>query len=128
MDKYQIIDKVNNKGDLAKKDLLHMLKLLPNYDKVRPNNIKKGDVYMHPIFQHPYIFIEEKDSYWICTLLTSDSKYEQVLEKCDSRFFTESYITKTLFTLSEKMGSFMGVYDNNRHLSKITKNLKNIMK
>ena len=59
--------------------------------------------------------------------MTSDEEFEQVLEKCKSRFFDTSYITKVIFTVGEPLGSFVGVYENNAHLKEVSEKLKRIL-
>jgi len=92
----------------------------------KPIRYRVGDVFMHPIFQHPYILLEKKDNVWVCGLLTSESKCPEILEKTKSRFFPNSYITKTLFTASEIQGSFLNMYNNAKHLKEVRIKLKSI--
>ena len=83
---------------------------------------------MHPTFQHPYILLKYKNGVWICGLITSESKCPEILEKCRSRFFeTESYFTKTLFSASEIIGSWVNNYDNTRHLKKVYIKLQELL-
>jgi hypothetical protein len=82
---------------------------------------------MHTIFNHPYILLEKKDNFWICGLITSESKCPEILEECRSRFF-EGFITKTIFTASEIQGSFLNNYDNTRHLKKVIVKLRELLK
>lgn len=129
MDKNLLLDKITSpsyKYDASQ--LKSWVKSLPASSGIKPKTLKKGDIFMHPIFHHPYVFIEKKDNYWLCTLLTSNGEFEEVLEKCKSRFFTESYLTKTLFTITNPVGSFIGVYDNNRHLGEVLIKLKETLK
>lgn len=129
MDKNQLLEKIKL-GNYSKEQLLGWVNALPNiYSNSRKPSInKKGDVYMHSIFHHPYILLEFKNNVWICGLLTSESTCPEVLEECNSRFFAkESYFTKTLFTASEIQGSFVNNYDNNKHLKEVLIKLKNIL-
>jgi hypothetical protein len=82
---------------------------------------------MHVVFNHPYILLEKRDGFWVCGLMTSESKCPEILEACCSRFF-EGYITKTLFTASEIQGSFINNYDNTRHLKKVLVKLRETLK
>lgn len=127
MDKVTLLEKLNDPKYKYDNDLLKKwIKHLPS-GVLLPNDIKRGDVYMHPIFSHPYIFIEDKGDYWLCVILTSNGDFEEVLEPCNSRFFHRSYIVKSFFTITGKpVGRFMGVYDNNKHLTKVCKKLKEI--
>jgi len=92
-----------------------------------PTIYKKGDTLMHPIFRHPYVLLEQKESgEWVCGLLTSDEKCDEILEKANSRFFSESYFTKALFTINKPFGPYMYPFDNTRQLNKVLKELKSI--
>jgi len=91
-----------------------------------PTVWKKGDVLMHPIFQHPYILLEKKSDYWLCALITSEPTCPEILEPCRSRFFADSFITRTLFTTVQPIGRFMYPYENVRQLNLVSKKLKSI--
>ena len=127
MRKEQLIELINNpnyKFDLAK--LNSWVNALPT-ESLTPNTIKIGDVYMHPIFKHPYVYISKTGSKNLCALLTSNGDFEETLCNCESRFFNDSYFVKVLFTLEKPIGRFMGVYDNNKHLKEVTIALKSII-
>jgi len=125
MKKCYIIEKINSDDYIF--DPIKLTSWLDCLPKTRhleaPTTIKAGDVFMHPIFKHPYVVMRRKKGVSICCLLTSNGDFKEVLCKCSSRFFSESYITKTLFTLNESIGDFMGVYDNNSHLKKCYQNI-----
>ena len=124
-----LIEKIKKENLHNKKLLLSWVQCLPKIEvKCKPSKCKVGDVYMHPTFNHPYVLLYKKDDVWVCGLLTSDGDFEQVLEKCRSRFFEESFFTKVLFTVSTPIGGFKGVYDNTRHLKKVYEKLTNIFK
>lgn len=91
-----------------------------------PTVYKKGDVLMHPIFQHPYILLEKKADYWLCALITSEPTCPEILEPCKSRFFADGFITRTFFTTVEPIGRFMYPYENARQLNSVIKTLKSI--
>ena len=127
MDKLQLLEKVKS-GNYNKEQLVGWVTALPNTSlKTKPNTYKVGDVFTHVVFKHPYILLEQRKEDWVCGLLTTEGECPEILEKCNSRFFAESYITKALFTVSQIDGSFIGIYDNNKHLketfSKLKKNL-----
>ena len=124
MDKNQLLEKVKS-GNYNKEQLVGWITALPNTSlKTKPNTYKVGDVFTHVVFKHPYILLERRKEDWVCGLLTSEENCPEILEKCNSRFFAESYITKALFTVSQVEGSFMGIYDNNKHLKEILSKLK----
>ena len=91
-----------------------------------PTVYKKGDVLMHPIFNHPYILLEKKDEHWICCLVTSEETCPEILEACKSRFFADNFITRVLFTTVDPIGKFMYPYENPRQLNSVLKKLKEL--
>lgn len=129
MDKQQLIDKVKALNTIDKTQLLGWLNALPNTSNKppKPNTNKVGDVYMHSIFNHPYVLLEQKDGEWICGLLTSEPTCKDILEPCQSRFFNNNFFTKVIFTVNEISGSFLGVYENPKHLKKITTELRKVL-
>ena len=127
MEKFQLIEKVKD-GKYNHQQLMSWISCLPGSSATRkPKFYKVGDVFMHTIFNHPYILLEKRDDFWVCGLMTSESKCPEILEECRSRFF-EGYITKTLFTASEISGSFINNYDNTRHLKKVLVKLRETLK
>jgi len=127
MDKFQLLEKVKT-GKFNQEQLLSWVQCLPGSSATRkPKFNKVGDVYMHTIFNHPYILLEKREGFWICGLITSESKCPEILEDCRSRFF-QGFITKTLFTASEIQGSFLNNYDNTRHLKKVLVKLREVLK
>lgn len=100
---------------------------LPYNNKTAPSVYKEGDVLMHPIFKHPYVLLEDKGAYWACALLTSNPTCSEVLEVCQSRFFTNSYFTRVLLTVEKPYGSFIYPYENKEHLEEIKNKLKQIL-
>lgn len=126
MDKNILLKKVKEKK-YTHDQLVSWIQSLPApSEKRKPKFNKVGDIYMHPIFQHPYVLLEKREEIWLCGLITSESKCPEILEVCRSRFI-EGFITKTLFTASEIQGSFINNYDNTRHLKKIYKKLKELL-
>ena len=122
MDKQTLIDRVK-KGNFDNQQLLGWLGAMPNTPK-KPTVYKIGDVFLHKIFRHPYVILKQRRGTYICGLLTSESDCSEILEICQSRFFENSYFTKTLFTVSEEQGNFAGVYENNKHLKEVFLKLK----
>jgi hypothetical protein len=126
--KSQLLEKVSQ-GNYTKSQLITWIKCLPGSTGTRkPSTNKKGDVYMHPIFKHPYVLLERKRGYWICVLLTSDSECSEILEASESRFFTDSYFTKCLFTEIQPRGTYCNVFDNPKQLNSVLSQLKEIFK
>lgn len=126
MDKVTLLEKVKKQG-FSHEQLLAWVTCLPGSCTTRkPSFNKVGDIYMHPIFNHPYILLEKHEEYWVCGLITSESKCPEILEECRSRFI-DGFITKTLFTASEIQGSFINNYDNSRHLKKVIEKLREIL-
>jgi hypothetical protein len=124
MNKGELLEKVK-KGDYTKEKLEAWISCLPGSLATRkPTKNKVGDVYMHPIFMHPYVLLNFRNGVWVCGLLTSESKCPEILVNCDSRFFENSYITKTLFTASEIVGTFINVYDNPKQIKQVLTELK----
>ena len=130
MDKAQLLDKCNGltKDNFGKSKLLAWVQCLEgsaNANK-KPSSYKKGDVFMHPIFTHPYVLLEKKSEYWVCGLLTSEVNCPEILDKCESRFFEDSHFTRIIFTYVEPQGRFIAVYENTKQLKAMTKKLKEI--
>jgi hypothetical protein len=98
--------------------------LPPSVNKVQPNTSRIGDVYMHPIFMHPYVLLEKRSDYWICGLITSEPECPEILEPCRSRFYTDNFFTKVLLTYKEPQGRFLSIYENPNHLRSVYKKLK----
>lgn len=98
----------------------------PTPKKNVPTTYKKGDVLMHPVFQHPYILLEKKDEFWLCCLITSEPTCNEILEPCKSRFFDDGFITRTMFTTVDPVGRFMYPYENSRQLNLVSKKLKSL--
>jgi hypothetical protein len=130
MDKVQLIEKVKLMSHLPQPDrdkILGWVNALPNSSsKVTPKEFKIGDVFMHPIFVHPYILLEKQKDHWVCGMLTSEPDCVEILEICQSRFFDNNFFTKILFTVKEPVGSFMSAYENRPHMLKVYKTLKQI--
>jgi len=128
MSKEDILEKIK-KGNYSQQQLLAWITCLPSSaEKRKPIEYQVGDCLMHSVFKHPYILLKKTKEGWICGLLTSEDNCPEILEKCQSRFFSENYITKALFTTTEVRGSFLNVYGNNKHLKEVTVKLKQILK
>lgn len=129
MDKHQLLEKVNtiDKNNFDKTKLVAWVSCLEGaVKKIKPKTYKKGDVLMHQVFAHPYILLHKKSDEWVCGLLTSESTCTEIIEPCESRFFSDSYFTKVIFTAKEPLGQFMGVFENVKQCNSVFKKLKNI--
>lgn len=128
MDKQELIQKISTTS-YTKEQLLAWVNCLPR-DTVnrKPDYVKVGDVYMHAAFKHPCVVLQKKQDEWLCGLLTTEDTCKEILEVCESRFFTDSFFTKALFTVSEPIGYFVNVYDNPKQLRKVLLKLKSIFK
>jgi len=124
MDKNILLEKVKA-GNYSKEQLMGWIGCLPNTAlKIKPTEWKSGDVLMHSFFIHPYVLLKKTKDGWLCGLFTSNEGCPEILEQAQSRFFSASYFTKTLFITSEVHGSFMGVYENQKHLREVLIKLK----
>lgn len=129
MDKEAILSKIKTKGSYTHEQLVSWVTCLPvSEGKRKPIEYRVGDVLMHGVFKHPYILLKKRKTDWVCGLMTSDGTCPELLEVCQSRFFHEKYITKTLFTTTEIQGSFINVYQNDKHLKEVLNKLKEILK
>lgn len=127
MDKLQLVEKVRtmDKNNLDKQKILGWcMALRGTVASQTPTKYKKGDVFMHPIFKHPYVLMEFKNNQWICGLLTTEKECSEILEPCKSRFFSNSYFTKVMFTVQEPVGAFGNVFENTRQINSVLKQLK----
>lgn len=128
MTKEDILEKVK-KGNYNQQQLISWITCLPQSpEKRKPNEYKQGDVLIHSMFKHPYVLLKKRKNDWICGLLTSEAGCPEILEQCESRFFSGNYFTNTLFTTKEISGSFVNVYGNAKHLREVYNKLKNILK
>lgn len=128
MTKSELIERISKGGYTQEKLLGWVNAMAGTTSNRKPSYNKVGDVYLHAVFQHPYILLQKKKEEWICGLLTHDGDFPDNLEKCDSRFFEESYIVKSLFTVTEVKGSYINNYENIKHLREILTKLKTIFK
>lgn len=133
MTKLEIISKINstnvNSNDINKSNVIGWINTMPSANKIKPTEFKVGDVFIHPIFKHPCVLLENKKEFWLCSLLTTESECNEILEICKSRFFSASYFTNVLFTIKDPNDmTFIGVYENNTHIKHILSKLKLIFK
>lgn len=128
MNKEELLQKIKNKN-YTHEQLISWVNTFPAApEKRKPVEFKVGDVLMHTVFKHPYVLLRKRKTDWVCGLLTSEENCPEILEICQSRLFSASYLTKTLFTTTEIQGGFMNTYSNNKHLTEVLKKLKEILK
>ena len=96
--------------------------------KSAPTRIRRGDVFMHPVFRHPCVFLEKKkeSGLWLCGLLTTEITCSEILEPCKSRFFADNYFTRVMYTQTAAVGTFLNTFDNPRQIKEVTRKLKEI--
>ena len=124
MDKDILAEKIK-KRQYTHEQLVSWVAVLPaSPEKRKPIEYKVGDVLLHTVFKHPYVLLKRRKNDWVCGLLTSEDTCPEILEECQSRFFSTGFFTKTLFTVSKIEGSFVNTYDNSKHLREILKKLK----
>ena len=64
MDKGILLKKINHSGYVYDKgELNSWVNSLPSRAAIKPKIVKSGDVFMHPIFRHPYILLKKKGDY-----------------------------------------------------------------
>lgn len=120
MDRETLIQRIKEKK-YTHEELLKWIPQLPS--RVKPIYHKVGDVHFHPIFKHPLIILKKVKSGWLCGLLTTEVDCPEIIEPCQSRFFDNSFFTKVLFITPEIKGGYITVYDNPKHLKKVTTKL-----
>jgi hypothetical protein len=129
MDRSELLRLVKTKDYDQDKLIGWINAMSPNTYPKSPIHNKVGDIYMHPIFLHPCVLLEkQKDGSWICGLLTTEPTCPEIFCNADSRFVGESYFTTALFSVQEPNGRFFAVYDNDKHLKKVLKNLRKLLK
>lgn len=125
--KKYLLKALKYKDNMTREDVLNILDMNEKEESDENVNFqcKVGDVFMHYIFKHPVILLKySKKNGWLCGLLTSDENCDRILEKTQSRFFTQGFFTKHLFVeTNPQKYTFVGVYDNNKHLSTVVKQL-----
>ena len=128
MDRQELIHKISTTS-YTKDQLLGWVNALPKETVNRkPSSVKVGDVFMHSAFKHPCVILQKKNEDWLCGLLTTEETCTEILEPCESRFFSTSFFTKALFTVKEPVGHFVNVYDNSKQLRMVLFKLKSLFK
>jgi hypothetical protein len=129
MTKEEGIDYIKN-NNVSKSEMLHILNTLKSKGiKVIPNEVRIGDVFFHRELVHPAVVISLKKDYCYSLLLTNNDKLPETTI-ANSRFYSESYITKTLVinTRAYIEKNFHGIFNNNTQLLKIKKEFKLFIK
>jgi hypothetical protein len=127
MDKDILLLKLKDKNYTHEQLMAWVISMPSSGEKRKPTIYKVGDVLMHPVFKHPYILLSKRKDFWVCGLFTSEESFPDILEPCESRFFTNSFIVKSLFTTTEVHGMFMNPYCNDKHLKSVLIKLKTLL-
>lgn len=127
MNRENLLERIKS-GNYTQDKLIGWITAMPATTTNRnPAAYQTGDVLMHTIFRHPYVLLyKNSEDEWVCGMLTSEADCEEILIKCQSRFFSDSYFTKVLITVKEPTGTFMNVYDNKSHLKKVSAMLQEV--
>ena len=66
-----------------------------------PDQFKPGDIIYSRLINHPCVLLKHlDDDQFLATGFTTDPSCKQILCPCESRFFPDSFITKSLFTVT----------------------------
>jgi len=127
MTKEELLEKIKHSHNSVQ--LRAWIESLPvGHVKIKPIRLKVGDVFMHQGFQHPIILTKRSKGKWIGILLTTESKCEDIMEQCISRFFHNSYFTSNIIIMNNlSVKDYIGVYDNTPHLKKVFNKIKMII-
>lgn len=125
MDKTMLLQKIANKA-YSHEQLVSWVSCLGKFKPRSPSISQVGDVYMHPVFLHPYVLLEKTSNGWMCALITSDHTCAEILEPCQSRFFTGNFFTKTIFTNTNPQGTFVNIFDNPQQVKDVYIKLKKL--
>jgi hypothetical protein len=124
MDKATLIKKIEE-GKYTTEQLLGWVKCLPgNSLAKKPAEYRVGDVLMHPVFQHPYVLLEQGRGHWVAGLLTTEETCEEILCEAESRFFPGNHFTRIIFTVKEPTGTFLNVFENLKQLREVLVELR----
>lgn len=125
MNKNELINKIKTSKTFSKEEVLNWCNNLPkDTGMFKPSSLKVGDIFRHNVLgQHPYVLLKKKKNIWVCVLITTDDNCSEILEKCESRFLSNSYFTINLLGVKSPQG-FLGVYENKKHLKSIYELLK----
>lgn len=128
MEKEALIKKLNTKSTWSSKELLLLVKAMPNVTpKTKVLKVRVGDVYMHKGLIHPAIVIAKDRGGDSCTsvLLTTKEHEHMVLYKPNVRFDIGN-VTNTICRISEKevLSSYL-VSIPQKEVTQIRKQLRN---
>lgn len=127
MTKEELLEKIKQSHNSAQ--LRAWIESLPvGHAKIKPIKLKTGDVFFHQAFGHPIVLARRNKGRWIGLMLTTESKCEDIVEQCNSRFFHNSYFTSNIIIVNNlSVQSYMGIYDNTPHLRKVFHKIKTII-
>lgn len=132
MTKEFIINKVKD-GNYTPEQLIGWVCAMPSskYDRgITPSGYRVGDVFMHDVFMHPYVLLNNnrRSGEWVGVLLTSTETCPEILYKCESRLFEKSFFCKSLFTIQNPgRNQFMAEFGNDKQLKEVYKEIKKLL-
>lgn len=119
-----IIDIKDSWTNAEIKALISKVQIKP---EIATDKLRIGDVIFVSGLQHPGLVIQVTKRYHTMALLSSSMKSDNInwLCDCQSRFFEDNVITKTV-TRNGNSATYelMGIYDNRKHLIEIKKMLR----
>lgn len=119
----------NNKEQYSVKEVKHIVSNIKVTNKFLPTKLKKGDVIrIYTVKVRPAVIIKILNNIIYCVPL-STTKDELNLCESSSRFFPDSYFTKSIdvTTYQYALDNIIGLYDNPKHLNEIIKLLEKEM-
>lgn len=125
----QAKDKISkHKSGLEHREILHMLNTLKIGKNVNPTTFKVGDVFMHAGLRHPAVILKISNDFVDAVILTTEESCTNILMKCNSRFYADSYFTATISRSNLEHIQLHGVYDNIVDIKEVKKLLKQYYK
>ena len=123
--KSQAITVITNQQSWSKEFIIHMLNNLRPNNSHLTNKLKVGDVINSKLL-HPALIIKIKGNLVVTVLLTTEETTPNILFKCNSRFYPNSYITTTISVTNLEIACsyFRSVYDCNSDIKLIKAQLK----
>lgn len=126
----QIDNSLKIKGSYSAAEVKHLINQVKNPapDLITPNRVKVGDVFIRKLSgkNRPSVVLKRKNEGFICCSFTSQSDNPMTLRKAETRFEKYGYLSKSVFYYPEEAikNNFVGIYDNNKDLTKLKRELK----